>query len=127
MRGLQGGKMSSSDSKSYIALTDSVENAVKKIDQAKTGGKDSLEEHREKGADVEEDMVFELLEFHLIKDDEELQRIREEYASGEMLSGELKQIAKEKLEEFLFEHQRKREEVAPKVEQYIEDNFEFDI
>lgn len=127
MRGLQGGKMSSSKPKSYIALTDSVEDAKDKIDQAKTGGKDSLEEHREKGADIEEDMVFELLAFHLIKDDEELARIRKEYESGEMLSGELKQIAKEKVEEFLTEHQKKREEAAPKVEQYIEENFEFDI
>lgn len=127
MRGLQGGKMSSSKPKSYIALTDSVEDAKEKIDQAKTGGKDSLEEHREKGADIEEDMVFELLAFHLIKDDEELARIREEYESGEMLSGELKQIAKEKVEEFLIKHQKKREEAAPEVEQYIEENFEFDI
>jgi tryptophanyl-tRNA synthetase len=72
-------------------------------------------------------MVFELLAFHLIKDDEELQRIREEYASGEMLSGELKQIAKDKIEDFLVEHQKKREEVAPRVEQYVEENFDFDI
>lgn len=127
MRGLQGGKMSSSDPKSYIALTDTVEEAKEKIDQAKTGGQDSLEEHREKGADVEEDMVFEILAFHLIKDDQELQRIREEYSSGEMLSGELKQIAKDKLEEFLTEHQRKREEAEEEVERYMEENFEFDI
>ena len=127
MRGLQGGKMSSSKPKSYIALTDSVEDAKEKIDKAKTGGKDSLEEHREKGADIEEDMVFELLAFHLIEDDEELARIRKEYESGEMLSGELKQIAKEKVEEFLIKHRRKREEKAPKVEQYIEENFEFNI
>ena len=127
MRGLQGGKMSSSDPKSYIALTDTVEEAKEKIDQAKTGGQDSLEEHREKGADVEEDMVFEILAFHLIKDDQELQRIKEEYSSGEMLSGELKQIAKDKLEEFLTEHQRKREEAEEEVERYMEENFEFDI
>ncbi|MFB6158432.1 MAG: tryptophan--tRNA ligase [Candidatus Nanohalobium sp.] len=127
MRGLQGGKMSSSNPKSYIALTDSVEEAKEKIDQAKTGGQDSLEEHREKGADIEEDMVFELLAFHLIKDDNELERIRREYASGEMLSGELKQIAKEKIEEFLVEHQKKREEAEEEVEQYIEENFDFDI
>jgi tryptophanyl-tRNA synthetase len=127
MRGLQGGKMSSSKPKSYIALTDSVEDAKKKIDQAKTGGKDSLEEHREKGADIEEDMVFELLAFHLVEDDKELARIRKEYESGEMLSGELKQIAKEKVEEFLINHQKKREEAAPEVEKYIEKNFNFDI
>jgi tryptophanyl-tRNA synthetase len=119
MRGLQGGKMSSSNPKSYIALTDSVEDAKKKIDQAKTGGKDSLEEHRKHGADIHEDMVFELLAFHLIDDDKELERIKEEYSSGEMLSGELKQIAKQKIEKFLVEHQRKREEAREQVKQYL--------
>jgi tryptophanyl-tRNA synthetase len=127
MRALQGGKMSSSNPKSYIALTDSVKDAKQKIDQAKTGGQDSLEEHREKGANVDEDMVFELLAFHLIKDDKELQRIRQEYSSGQMLSGELKQIAKDKLEEFLLNHQQRREEAAPQIEQYIEEKFEFDL
>lgn len=121
MRGLQGGKMSSSKPKSYIALTDSVEDAKSKIDKAKTGGRDTLEEHREKGAKVSEDMVFELLAFHLIKDDEELDRIRKEYASGEMLSGELKQIAKDRLEEFLTEHQEKRKKAEPKVKQFIQE------
>lgn len=119
MHGLQGGKMSSSDPKSYIALTDSVEDAKSKIDQAKTGGQDSLEEHREKGADIEEDMVFELLAFHLIEDDSELKRIREEYTGGEMLSGELKQIAKDRIEEFLVEHQQRRNEVEAAVEQAV--------
>jgi len=120
MRGLQGGKMSSSDEKSHIALTDSAEDALQKIDQAKTGGRDTLEEHRKKGAKIEEDMVFELLAFHLIEDDSELERIREEYSSGEMLSGELKQITKEKLENFLVEHKQKREEARPIVKQYLQ-------
>jgi len=122
MRGLQGGKMSSSKPKSYIALTDPVEEAKNKIDQAKTGGKDSLEEHREKGADIKEDMVFELLAFHLIEDDDELERIRKEYSNGEMLSGEVKQIAKDKIEEFLLEHHTRREEAEEEVEQYIQEN-----
>ncbi len=122
MRGLQGGKMSSSNPKSYIALTDSVEAAKKKIDEAKTGGRDTLEEHREKGAKIEEDMVFELLAFHLIRDDDELGRIKQEYKSGEMLSGELKQIAKDRIEEFLVEHQQKRKDAREKVEQYVEEN-----
>lgn len=127
MRGLQGGKMSSSEPKSYIALTDSIKDAKEKIDQAKTGGRETLEEHREKGAKISEDMVFELLTFHLIDNDKELQRIKNEYSSGEMLSGELKQIAKEKIEEFLRKHHQKREEVGPKVDQYIDENFKFNI
>ena len=121
MRGLQGGKMSSSDPKSFIALTDDVEDARQKIDEAKTGGQDTLEEHRRKGADISEDMVFELLAFHLVEDDDELERIRKEYASGEMLSGELKQIAKQRIEEFLWDHQQKRREAEPKVESFLED------
>lgn len=127
MRGLQGGKMSSSKPKSYIALTDDIEDAKKKIDQAKTGGRDTLEEHREKGGKISEDMVFELLTYHLIQKDKELKRIKKEYTSGEMLSGELKQIAKQKLEEFLQQHQAKREENERKIEQYMEENFQFNI
>lgn len=119
MRGLQGGKMSSSNPKSYIALTDTVKEAKNKIDQAKTGGRDTLEEHRQKGAKIEEDMVFELLAFHLIEDDQELDRIKKEYQSGEMLSGELKQIAKDKIEEFLTEHKAKRKEAQKQVEKHI--------
>ncbi len=121
MRGLQGGKMSSSDPASHIALTDSVSEAKRKIDAAKTGGRTSVEEHREKGGVVEEDMVFELLAFHLIGDDDELARIRREYESGAMLSGELKEIAKERLETFLRDHHENREEARPKVEAYLEE------
>jgi tryptophanyl-tRNA synthetase len=119
MRGLQGGKMSSSDPKSYIALTDSVEEAKQKIDAAKTGGKQSLEEHREQGADVEEDCVFELLAFHLIDDDDRLEKIYRDYDSGEMLSGELKQIAKDELASFLRKHQEARETAKERADEFL--------
>lgn len=122
MRGLQGGKMSSSDPKSFISLTESVESAKDKIDKAKTGGQDSLEEHRQKGGEVDQDMVYELLAFHLIEDDTRLESIRKEYESGKMLSSELKQIAKDRVEDFLKEHQKRREEARPKVEEYLEEN-----
>lgn len=119
MRGLQGGKMSSSKPNSYIALTDTIEDAHDKIDRAKTGGRQSKEEHREKGANIEEDVVFELLTFHLIEDDDRLREIHDAYSSGEMLSGELKQIAKEELERFLQEHQEKREAAADQVKAFL--------
>ncbi|MCJ7429148.1 MAG: tryptophan--tRNA ligase [Candidatus Nanohaloarchaeota archaeon QJJ-5] len=118
MRGLQGGKMSSSKEKSYIALSDPIDEAKQKIDQAKTGGKQSLEKHRKQGADVDEDMVYELLAFHLIEDDDRLNRIYREYDSGEMLSGELKQIAKDELETFLQTHQEKREQARDRLDAY---------
>lgn len=120
MRGLQGGKMSSSNPNSYIALTEDIDEALAKIDRAKTGGRDTLDEHREKGADIEEDIVFELLAFHLIDDGGRLREIHEEYSSGEMLSGELKQIAKEELRSFLKQHQAKREDAKRRVDAFLD-------
>lgn len=116
MRGLRGGKMSSSDPASHVALSEPIESAKRKIDAAKTGGRASVAEHREKGANVEADVVFELLAFHLVDDDDELARIRREYAAGNLLSGELKALAKDRLETFLDAHRRRRGAVAERVE-----------
>lgn len=119
MRGLQGGKMSSSDEKSYISVSEPIEQSLKKIDQAKTGGRKNKKEHIEKGAKIEEDMVFEMLACHLIEDDERLKEIRRKYSSGEMLSGELKQICKEELKTFLRKHQEKLEKNRKKAEEMV--------
>ena len=106
MRGIKGGKMSSSDPSSYIALTDPIKESLKKIDQALTGGRDTAEEQRKLGAVIEKDVVFELLAFHLITEDKKLKKIEEDYRSGKLMSGELKLIAKELLENFLIRHQK---------------------
>jgi len=119
MRGLKGGKMSSSDPHSYIALTDSVQQALAKIDKAKTGGRDTAKEQREKGAVIEEDIVFEMLAYHLIEDDEQLKEIYEQYSSGDMLSGELKQICKKKMRSFLEQHEQKRKQAQERVEEFL--------
>lgn len=119
MRGLQGGKMSSSKENSYIALTEDPDEACEKIDRAKTGGRKSEKEQREKGAVIEDDTVFELLAFHLVEDDDRLRDIHEKYSSGEMLSGELKEIAKEELREFLEQHQERMEEARERVDEFL--------
>jgi len=69
--------------------------------KALSGGRDTLEEHRKKGAVVEKDMCFELLKQHLIEDDKELNKIYHAYKSGKMTSGEIKQITIEKMEIFM--------------------------
>ncbi len=120
MRGLQGGKMSSSKPKSYIALSEDPDSACDKIDRAKTGGQQSKEEQRERGADIAEDVVFELLAFHLIEDDDRLRDIHEQYSSGEMLSGELKQIAKQDLRAFLEEHRANREQAEDRIDEFLQ-------
>ncbi len=110
MRGLQGGKMSSSDPFSYIALTDTPEEAEMKIRKhAFSGGRETVEEHRKLGANIEVDVSYEYL-FNLFEpDDRKMQRIKEDYGSGKMLTGELKHILIEKITKFLEEHHKRRE------------------
>src|SRR3989338_3636241 len=99
---LDGGvKMSKSKPESCIELPEDMATVRKKIKNALSGGRDTLDEHRKLGAVVEKDMVFELMKQHLIEDDSELNKIYNEYKSGKMTSGELKEIACGKMEGFM--------------------------
>ncbi|MEM5853598.1 MAG: tryptophan--tRNA ligase, partial [Candidatus Aenigmatarchaeota archaeon] len=53
------------------------------------------------------------------EDDEKLKKIREDYKSGKLLTGELKEILIEKLNSFLKEHQKKREKAKDLVEKFV--------
>ena len=120
MPGLKGGKMSSSDETSYIALSDSPEEAARKIKKyAFSGGRATLEEHREKGGVPEVDVSFQMLLYGLEPDDKKLQKIYEDYKSGKLLSGELKEILIEKISVFLKEHQKKRKKAVLEVKKYL--------
>ncbi len=121
MPGLKGGKMSSSDPYSYIALTDSPEEARKKIMKyAFSGGRATLEEHRKLGGIPEIDVSFNMLKFMFEEDDKKLKKIYEDYKSGKMLTGELKNYLADKLEKFLEKHQKEIEKAKNKVEKYLE-------
>src|SRR3989339_1729224 len=94
-------KMSKSKPESCIDLPEDIKKVTKKIMRAKTGGRDTLEEHRKLGAVIEKDTVFELMKQHLVEDDKELDKIYKAYKSGKMTSGELKEIANKKMEKFM--------------------------
>jgi len=94
-------KMSKSKPESCIELPEDLKLVCKKIRKAVTGGRDTLEEHRKLGAIIEKDMVFELLKQHLVENDDELQKIHDEYKSGRMASSEIKEIACEKMSLFM--------------------------
>ncbi len=106
-------KMSKSKPESCIELPEDMKSVKRKIRNALSGGRDTLEEHRKLGAVIEKDMAFELMKQHLIEDDGELNEIYNAYKSGRMTSGELKEIACSKMEEFMsnfvkgIEHARK--------------------
>ena len=108
-------KMSKSQPESCIELPEDPKIVCKKIKRALSGGRDTLEEHKRLGADVEKDMAFELLKQHLIEDDKELENIYKKYKSGKMTSGEIKEIACEKMTEFMNTFEKKLEEVKKQV------------
>ncbi len=112
--------MSSSDPWSYIALTDTPEEAERKIKKyAFSGGQPTVEEHRKKGGNPEVDVAFQMLRFGLEPDDAKLAKIEKDYQSGKLLSGELKMLAIEKITAFLKEHQEKRKLAEKVVRKYF--------
>lgn len=116
------GKMSASEPDKAILLTDEPSAVKKKVNKhAFSGGRETLEEHRKHGGDTSVDVAYQWLYFLFEEDDKRIEEIRKSYESGDMLSGEIKKILIEKINEFLEEH-RKRKEKARKeklLERYM--------
>lgn len=114
---LQGAqtKMSASDSTSSIFLTDTANQIKKKINRyAFSGGRDTVEEHRELGGNCEIDVSIQYLNFFM-EDDEELEKIKKDYSSGELLTGHLKARLIEVLQKLVGKHQEERAKVDEEV------------
>lgn len=123
---LQGsGKMSSSDPNSVISLNDSRNTVRKKLMKyAFSGGRDTAEEQRKYGANPDIDFSFNI--FRIMEDDQsKVSSIYESYKSGEMLSGEMKSIAAEKISEFLDILRSRREDVENNLDAYMFDEKKF--
>jgi tryptophanyl-tRNA synthetase len=118
MTGLTGGKMSSSIPASHISLLDDPEDGYDKVKSATTGGRQSAEEQRRLGGKPDECPVYELYAYLLASDDDEFaKRVYDECADGERLCGDCKEQAAQLMKEFLRDHQAKREEVRPLLEE----------
>ncbi|CAL0321215.1 unnamed protein product [Lupinus luteus] len=114
---LQGenGKMSASDPNSAIYVTDSAKEIKTKVNRyAFSGGQDSVEKHRQLGANLEVDIPIKYLSFFL-DDDVELEHIKKEYGAGRMLTGEVKQRLVEVLTELVERHRRARASVTDEM------------
>jgi len=119
---LQGGaKMSASDeNNTVIYLSDGPEEVKKKINKyAFSGGRDTLEEHRKLGGNPDVDVSFQYLKYLFENDDKKLAQIEKDYRSGKLLSGELKKILIDKINEFLKEHQKKKKDAEKVFDKYI--------
>ncbi|MFA5333695.1 MAG: tryptophan--tRNA ligase [Candidatus Nanoarchaeia archaeon] len=115
------GKMSASDKSSAIYLTDNektVKNKVMKY--AYSGGKETVEEHRRLGGNPDIDVSYQWLRF-FEEDDIKLKKYYDEYKSGKMLTGELKQILVDKLSKILSEHQERRKKSKDLLKEFMPD------
>ncbi|OQV11928.1 Tryptophan--tRNA ligase, cytoplasmic [Hypsibius exemplaris] len=119
---LQGAqtKMSSSDPQSSIYLTDTPAQIKNKINKyAFSGGRQTVEEHREKGGDCDVDISYQYLTFFL-EDDARLEQIRQDYTNGKLLTGELKKELIVLLQALVQDHQKRRAAVTDEmVEQFM--------
>jgi tryptophanyl-tRNA synthetase len=117
--GLTGEKMSSSKPESAIFLTDTPEEAKKKIMNAKTGGAVSLQEQKKTGGKPDECMIYELFVYHLIEDDSELKGIYDSCKKGDLMCGACKKRAAEHMEKLLVDLQEKRRRASDQIQQFL--------
>jgi len=116
---MEQGKMSSSEEQTAIFTTDTPEIVKEKIVKyAFSGGQATVEEQRRKGGNPDVDVSYQWLTF-FEEDDKKLKQIREDYKSGRLLTGELKNILIDKLNAFLKEHQKKREKAKSQIDKFV--------
>ncbi len=114
------GKMSSSAADTAIWLTDDEKTVKSKVNKyAFSGGRTSAEEHRKLGGNPDIDVSYQWLSIFFEPDDAKLKKIHDDYRSGKMLSGELKQILIERINKFLAEHREKREKAKELVDEFM--------
>ena len=78
-----------------------------------------MEEHRKKGGNPDVDVSFQYLKMLFESDDKKLAKIEQDYRSGKLLTGELKQYLIDKINVFLKEHQKKREEAKKNIDKFL--------
>ena len=119
LQGVQG-KMQSHNSDAAIFLSDTPEQVKKKINKyAFSGGQATIEEHRKKGGNPEIDVSYQYLKAFFEPDNEKLKKIHDDYKSGKLLTGELKQILIDKINKFLKEHQERRRKAEKELDKFI--------
>ena len=115
----EGGKMSASQPDTAIFTTDNPKKAGKKVMRAFTGGRDTVEEQREKGGRPEVCNVYAYYYFLFEEDDTALVDRELACKRGEILCGECKKELANRVELFLTDFQKKREEARKVLDQFL--------
>jgi len=114
-----GGKMSSSQPETAIFMTDSPEDVKRKIMNAFTGGQPTAELQRKLGGNPDICPVFKYYEMMFEDDDKKLKERYMDCKGGNLLCGPCKSELAKRIIRFLKEHQRKRESMKDKIDEYL--------
>ncbi len=117
--GMTGDKMSSSKPNSTIFLTDDIHSIEKKIKAAFSGGKSTVEEHRQYGGNPDIDVAYQYLMYFFEENDGVLKELNEDYRAGKILAGEMKQICFDKAAEWMKNHQELKEQNSHLISKFI--------
>ena len=121
---LQGtlGKMSASQVETAIWLNDDEKTVKQKVMKyAFSGGQASVEEHRKKGGRTEVDVPYQWLNMLFEPNYRKLKQIHDDYETGKMLTGELKQILADRVNQFLSGHRNQRKKAEKTINRYLYD------
>lgn len=111
-------KMSASTPGDAIFLTDTPDEARRKIQRCYSGGASYLEAHRKYGAVPEVCSAFNLITYNL-DDQDEWRRLRDEYSSGRMLVSEVKALATDLVCSLLEEHTDRRSDARKSMDDFL--------
>lgn len=113
-----GGKMSASEPETAIFTVDPPEVVKRKVWNAFTGGKGTIAEQRKTGANPSVCSIYQYFLFLFEEDDKKLVEREQQCRTGKMLCGDCKKELTEKINKFLSEHQRRREQAKNNLEKY---------
>ena len=120
-------KMSSTGNNLVIFMIDKPKDVDKKIKKCFSGGRDTKEEQQKYGADLTVDVAYQWL-LYFLEDDEQLKEIAIKYKSGQMLSGEIKKILSNIVQNIISKHQENRNKVSDQVlKHYFDAHKNFDL
>lgn len=120
LNGTDGKMSSSAGNENAIFLTDDEKTVKNKINKyAFSGGKATIEEHRQFGGNPDIDVSYQWLSILFEENDEKLNQINSEYREGKILSGEMKKLLIEKINVFLAKHKENREKAKSQVDEFL--------
>jgi tryptophanyl-tRNA synthetase len=120
LKGLDGSpKMSKRNHMSYFTLNESPKSIGKKISNAFTGGRATVEEQKKLGGVPEICPIYEIEMCHFVEDDNDVTEVYKCCKCGSLLCGEHKARTKKIILKFVEEHQRKRKKLVDKAREIL--------